>query len=102
MIRLVPNPLYSDLEYSRYHHLDLQDMEVEDLQCELCSARCQLWALKSSDRWAQRLGRFECKHRIVWLEERISRIWAELNRRRYATQGVKSQSKPKLAEGVRL
>lgn len=85
MICLLPNPLSSDKDFERYHHLDLPDMTVEDLECELACARCGLWALKSSDRWAQRLGRFEYRHRMAWLQERISRVGAEVSKRRYST-----------------
>ena len=97
----IPNPLDSDREYLRYYHYDLVDMEIGDLLCELCAARCQLWLLKS-DRFAHILGFFEQQRRIRWLKERISRIEAELRKRRYAVQGTRSQSKPKLAEGVIL
>jgi hypothetical protein len=98
---LIPNPLNSDREYNRYYHHDLAGIETGDLLCELCSTRCQLWLLKS-DRFARVLGLFEQGRRVEWLRERILRIEVELRRRRYAIWEVRSQPKPKLAEGVRL
>lgn len=98
---LIPNPLNSDKEYSRFHHYDLAGMEIEDLLDELYSIRPQLWLLKS-DRFARMVGLFEQGRRIEWLRERISRIEAELRKRRYATREARSQPKPKLAEGVTL
>ena len=97
----IPNPFDSDKEYLRYYHYDLVDMEVEDLLCELCAGRCQLWLLKS-DRFTRILGSFEQGRRAQWLRERISRIETELRERRYATQEARSQPKPKLAKGVTL
>lgn len=97
----IPNPLDSDKEYLRYYHYDLADMEIEDLLCELCATRCQLWLLKS-DRFARIVGLFEQGRRIEWLRERISRIEIELKKRRYATQETRSQPKSKLAKGVTL
>ena len=98
---LIPDPLYSDREYERFYHYDITNMETGDLLCELCSTRCQLWLLKS-DRFARMLGLFEQSRRIAWLQERILRIEAELRKRRYATREIRSQPKPKLAEGVKL
>jgi hypothetical protein len=97
----IPDPLRSDKEYGQFYGYDLPYIETRDLLCELCSIRCQLWVLKSSDRWTQRLGRFECGRRIAWLEERVSRIENELKGRRYASE-IKRQTKPRLAQGVRL
>lgn len=97
----IPNPLDSDKEFDHYYHYDLAGTETGDLLCELCSARCQLWLLKS-DRFARVLGPFEQNRRISWLRERISRIEAELGKRRYATWNDRSQPRPKLAKGVRL
>ena len=98
---LIPDPLNSDREYSRYYHYDLASMETEDLLCELCSTRCQVWLLKSN-RFVRVLGLFEQSRRLEWLRERISRIEAELRKRRYSTREIRSQPKPKLAEGVVL
>lgn len=97
----IPSPLNSDREYSRYYHHDLAGMETEDLLCELCSTRCRLWLLKS-DRFRYLVGPLEQGRRIKWFRERISRIEAELRKRRYETQGIRGQLKPKLAEGVTL
>jgi len=96
---LIPNLLDSDKEYQRYHHLDLVDMETGDLLCELTANRYRLWLLRKSEGI---IGIYERKQRIAWLEERIYRIEAELKKRRYATWEVRSQPKPKLAEGVSL
>jgi len=98
----IPSPLSSDKEFSRYYHYDLASREEQDLGCELCATHCQLWTLKSSDRWAQVLGRFEYQRRIAWFEERIRRILAELKTRRYATWEGRSQPKPRLSRGVIL
>lgn len=98
---LVPDPLYSDREYERFYHYDITNMETEDLLCELCSTRCQLWLLKS-DRFARMLGLFEQSRRIGWLRERVSRVETELRKRRYAIRETRSQPKPRLAEGVTL
>lgn len=94
-----PDPLNSDTEFNRYYNNDLVYMEIEDLLCELCSARFQLWLLKT-DRSSRILGPFEQGRRIKWYRERISRLEAELRERRYATQGIKSQ--PKVVRGVIL
>jgi len=98
---LIPNPLDSDQEYHRYYHRDLDDMEIEDLLCELCSTRYRLWLLKA-DRSARVLGPFEQGRRIKWYRERISRIETELRKRRYATRETRSQPKPVLSQGVKL
>ncbi len=98
---LIPNPFDSDKEYQHYYHHDLSSMAIGDLLCELCAVRYRLWLLKS-DRSTRILGLYEQKQRIKWYEERIFRIEDELRRRRYATWEVRSQPKPKLAEGVRL
>lgn len=98
---LIPNPLDSDQEYHRYYHCDLDDIEIEDLLCELCSTRYRLWLLKS-DRFGRSIGLFEQGRRIKWLRERIFRIEAELSQRRYVAWETKNQPKRRLAEGVRL
>ena len=101
MKALIPDPLDSDAQYSRFSHYDLVDMGTEDLLYELYALRAHLWFLKS-DRYARITGFFEQGQRVQWLEARISRIGAELQRRRYDKPAVKAQPKAKLAEGVRL
>jgi len=96
----IPNYLYSDEEFSRYYHYDLDDMTSEELLIELTGRRWQLWLLKSG--CFGYLSPFERGRRVQWLLERISRIQAELGKRRYSVQETRSQPKPKLAEGVRL
>lgn len=98
----IPNPLDTDAELNRFYHYDLASREEQDLRCELCSARCQLWLLKSSDRLVRVLGLFERRRRVQWLEERISRIEGELRTRRYASWETRSQPKPRLSRGVIL
>lgn len=97
----IPNPFDSDKEYQRYHHYDLADMEMGDLQCELFAVRYHLWLLKS-ERSAHILGFHEQKRRVAWHRERISRIEAELSKCKYATRQPRGQFKPRLAEGVKL
>ena len=100
-ILIPPNPLNSDREYNRYYHYDLAGVEIRDLLCELYASRYRLWLLRS-ERSALIFGIYEKSRRIKWYRERISRIEAELRKRRYATREARSQPKPKLAEGVRL
>lgn len=98
---LVPDLLNSDTQYSRYYHQDLRDMQTESLLDELWAIRSRLWFVKS-ERYRAIVGRFE-QHQIAeWLRERKSKIEAELGKRRYAAWDVRSQPKPKLAEGVKL
>lgn len=100
---LIPDPLNSDTECSRYYHHDLAGMETEDLLNELHAIQSRLWFLKS-DRFARMVGLFEQGRRLEWLRDRISRIGTELKKRRYVTQQLRSQPKPKpaLSHGVKL
>jgi hypothetical protein len=66
MTTLVPDPLDSEQQYNRFHHLDLADMETGKLQKELDTLKSVLWwNLPDND----------------WLEERVNRLKAELRRR---------------------
>jgi len=97
----IPNPMDCDTEFYSFNHYDVAHMPTEDLVCELTSARCRLWVLKSSDSWRRCLGRFETGRRIGWLEERISRIEAELKKRRYTHQepgGQRSEGSPRRSQ----
>ena len=99
----VPNPYDSDKEYDRFYHYDLADMTTEGLLVELCGTRYSLWLLKSG-RFGYILSPFEQGRRTQWLEDRISRIKAELGRQGYVRKPAKTEPRPrpKLAEGVRL
>lgn len=99
----IPNPFDSDKEYTRYCHCDLADMTTEDLLCELCAVRCQLWLIKSN-RFGRLLNPFERHKKTQWLQERVSKIKVELSKREYAKRETRSEPRPKtkMAEGVTL
>ncbi|OGO04604.1 MAG: hypothetical protein A2Y60_01865 [Chloroflexi bacterium RBG_13_54_9] len=100
---LIPDPLASDRQYNRFSHSDIVDMSIEDLLYELYALRSHLWLLKSN--WyGSVVGFLEQAKQVQWAEHRLSRIRVETGKRRYSTQELKSQPKPRpvLSEGVRL
>ncbi len=84
---LVPDPLNSGRQYSRFYHLDLPDLDDTEITDELNYLRPLLWGLDSEH----------------WLRERVKMIEGELRKRRGDTAYKASgQRKPKPAEGVKL
>lgn len=63
---LCPNPLYSDTQYLRYHHMDIENMDDQGLADEFYTLRSLLWGLPPSD----------------WLRERVKMLGRELAKRR--------------------
>lgn len=92
MIRLTPDFLNSDKEYNRYHHFDISDLPTPDLLAELNGIRCQVWLVKSG-RFGRVLSPFERGRTARWLNERISRIEAELRKRRGSFE--RSRNRPR-------
>ena len=63
---LIPDPLSSDGQYYRFHHLDLPDLDDTELRDEFYALRPLLWGLPDGH----------------WLRERVSMLTRELNKRR--------------------
>ena len=83
---LVPDPLMSDRQYNRFYHLDLPELEDDELLDELWALRPHLWGL-------------DAEH---WLRERVMMLEQELSKRQRDTRYKFSKPKSKSAEGVRL
>jgi hypothetical protein len=83
---IVPDPLYSDRQYARFHNLDLLGCEDTELLDELSTLRPLLFGLPAAH----------------WLRQRVGAIESELKRRRYRQPEFKAPPKPRHAEGVRL
>lgn len=98
---LMPDPLASDRQWERYHHRDIAAAETDDLVDELHAIRSGMWFLRSESS-RQRIGRYEQARRIDWFRSRMRALESELQRRRYAPSNFRSQSKPRLARGVKL
>jgi len=67
---LVPNPLNSDVEYTRFQHLDIPDLEDTELVDELSCLRVHIWGLP-------------LRH---WLRERVKMLESELTKRKWNTR----------------
>jgi len=65
-ITLTPNPINSDVEYARFHHLDLENLEDTELRDELYALRPLLWGLSPDN----------------WLRDRVKTLERELAKRR--------------------
>lgn len=63
---LIPNPLNSDVEYARFHHLDIPDLEDTELVDELSCLRVFLCGLPPEH----------------WLRKRVKVLQGELTKRR--------------------
>jgi hypothetical protein len=63
---LIPNPIETEEQYGRFHHLDLPGLDDTDAIDELHALRPLLWGLPKDD----------------WLRERVRMIDCELKRRR--------------------
>ena len=63
---LIPDPLASDKQFEWFHHLDLPDLKVSELQDEIWALQPHLWKLKDEH----------------WLRERVSKLVGELVKRR--------------------
>jgi hypothetical protein len=87
MTTLIPNPFDSDSQYYRFHYIDIIALEDSELQDELWALRPHLWGLPANH----------------WLRERVSRLEAELQKRKFnvGSEASKRQT-PKQAEGVKL
>ena len=84
---LIPDPLSSDQQYTRFYHLDLAELEDTELTDELHALRPLLWGLTAEH----------------WLRERVKAIESEISKRRGDTgHNFRGQPKPKPAEGVKL
>ena len=84
---LVPNPLTSDRQYLRFHHLDVPELDGEELMDELHYLQPLLWGLNPQH----------------WLRERVRMIESELIKRGIQTtykSSPKRTAKP--ARGVDL
>lgn len=88
MIRgLIPNPLDTDRQYERYHHLDTEGLEDTNLRDEL-NALCPLLRGLPADHW---------------LRERVTALEAEISKRSGDTGfKAKRQIETTRAEGVTL
>ena len=83
----VPDLLSSDRQYARYYHFDLPELEDTELTDELWALRPLLWGLPTDH----------------WLRGRVSRLEAELKKRRFDIgSGASKWQKSKPAEGVKL
>lgn len=87
LINLVPDPLYSDLQYERFHHLDIPCLEDAELIDELHALAPLLW-------WRLPHGR--------WLRERVGELQKELSKRQFDMRYKFSKPKPVLSHGVKL
>lgn len=50
MANLIPDPLNTDTEYDRFHHVDVAGMDPEEMANELDALRPLLWGL-AADNW---------------------------------------------------
>jgi hypothetical protein len=75
---LVPNPLNSDRQYYRFHHLDLPDLDDTELADELNYLRPLLWGLDSEH----------------WFRERVMMLENELRKRKGDKPAMLPKSKP--------
>ena len=84
---LVPNPLTSDRQYLRFYHLDMPELDGEELTDELHYLRPLLLGLNSQH----------------WFRQRVRLIEAEIMKRRGDTRYKPSRKqRSKLAGGVDL
>jgi|GEM_PF-2376661 len=83
----IPDPLVSDRQYLRFHHLDLSEMEDSKLLGEYHYLRSHLWDLPDDH----------------WPHERVRMLETELIKRRgHIRDELRGRPKPKPAEGVEL
>ena len=84
---LIPDPLSSNRQYDRFHHLDIADSEDSELLDELYALRPLLWGLPPEH----------------WLRARVRMLEAELSRRQGdISREFSKREKSKPAEGVKL
>jgi hypothetical protein len=71
--RLIPDPTRSDVDHDRFYHLDLDEMDDDDV-----------WAERHvlAHRLAQIVFRRVHEPSSVWIRERLVRLGAEQRRRR--------------------
>lgn len=81
---LIPDPLQSDRQFTRFYHQDIPNMETEDLIDELNHLRAHLFG----------------EPKASWLRGRVRALEAETSKRRGNTDY--KFSRPKLAGGVKL
>jgi hypothetical protein len=63
---LIPDPLHSDEQYNRFHHLDIPYMETHELVDEFHYLRAHFWGLLADD----------------WRRERVRMLESELKKRK--------------------
>jgi len=76
---LIPDLLNSDVKYSRFHHLDIPDLEDTELVDEFNCLRVFLWKLPPDN----------------WLRKRVKVLEGEITKRKWNTK-----SKSKIAKGM--
>ena len=65
---LIPDPLQSDKQYAKFHHLDIPDMKIEKLEAEFYYLQAHIYRL-SNDAY-------------IWVRQRVTNLQAELRKRR--------------------
>lgn len=63
--RVIPDPLDTDHQYYRFHHLDLPNLDETELEDELNTLKPLLWGIPMCH----------------WLRDRVLHLKAELRRR---------------------
>jgi hypothetical protein len=80
----IPNPMNTAQEFSRFYHLDIQNLSDEELSTEFYSLRSILYWLPPDKQW---------------IKQRVQELGKEYGRRHYAQQTqpakttIESQSK---------
>ena len=67
--RIIPDPMRSIQQFVRYNHLDIPDLNDDELQAELWSLRSLLYRLPPEKRW---------------IRDRVRELGKEYSRRHYA------------------
>jgi hypothetical protein len=67
---LIPDPLNSDVEYDRFNHFDIPELDDTQVMDELNYIKALLWGLPVDH----------------WLRERVKALESELSRRRFTTK----------------
>ena len=69
MRRIIPDPMRSIQQFVRYNHLDIPDLNDDELQAELWSLRSLLYRLPPEKRW---------------IRDRVRELGKEYSHRHYA------------------
>jgi hypothetical protein len=67
--RIIPDPMRSIQQFVRYNHLDIPDLNDDELQAELWSLRSLLYLLPPEKQW---------------IRDRVRELGKEYNHRHYA------------------